>query len=353
MSPFFSIIIPVYNVAPYVRECLDSVLSQTFDDWEAICVDDGSADNSGTILDEYAARDSRFRAIHQHNAGVGAARNRGLDVASGSWVLFLDADDVWAINLLAILSDVISAHPDGRLFRFASETFADAWRMRETAASIREFRKIDISKEISMHDFSYGYFCCHVYSRELLDGIRFPRYRRGEDWCFLNRVMLERADAIWATEGVLHGYRVRAGSAVNTIPSPQVLCDEMDHRLDIMEMIDASPKKVEYKGDYWLEGYFTNTLPVIILDRQSDFGLIKKAWRERLPRLCVLKGLSLKGRWLLRLSLSRLFRPVGDFLIFTIPHLRCRSPILKPVARLYRRARHHGEFARKWLVHII
>lgn len=93
MTPFFSIIIPVYNVAPYLRECLDSVLAQTFTDWEAICVDDGSTDGSGAILDEYAARDPRFRVIHQTNAGVSAARNRALDVAKGEWVWFVDSDD--------------------------------------------------------------------------------------------------------------------------------------------------------------------------------------------------------------------------------------------------------------------
>lgn len=345
--PFFSIIIPVYNVAPFLCECLDSVLAQRFASWEAICVDDGSVDNSGTILDEYAEKDSRFRVIHQHNVGVGAARNKGLEVATGKWVLFLDADDVWNTNLLSTMADIIAAHPHGRLFRFGSEKFGDGKWAESVSERKCECHEIDISKEITMHDFCHYYFYCYVYSRELLAGIRFPRYVRGEDWCFLNRVMLERGDAIWATEGVLHGYRVRAGSAVNSIPSLQVLCDEMDHRLDVMGMIDAGPKKVEYKGDYWLEGYFTNTLPVIMLDRQSDFELIKEAWRERLPRLCVLKGLSLKGRLLLRLSLSRLFRSVGDFLIFTIPYLRYRSPILKPVARLYRRARHHGEFAEK------
>lgn len=91
--PFFSIIIPVYNVAPYLRECLDSVLAQTFKDWEAICVDDGSTDGSGEILDEYAAKDSRFRVFHQPNAGVSAARNKALDEAMGEWVCFIDADD--------------------------------------------------------------------------------------------------------------------------------------------------------------------------------------------------------------------------------------------------------------------
>lgn len=92
-SPRFSIIIPVYNVAPYLRECLDSVLAQTFTDWEAICVDDGSTDGSGAILDEYAAKDNRFRVIHQKNAGVSSARNVALDMARGVWLEFLDADD--------------------------------------------------------------------------------------------------------------------------------------------------------------------------------------------------------------------------------------------------------------------
>ena len=91
-----SIIMPVYNVERYLRECLDSLLSQTFVDWELICVDDGSTDGSGRILDEYAVRDSRLRPIHQANAKVHAARNRALDLAQGEWVGFLDPDDLIA-----------------------------------------------------------------------------------------------------------------------------------------------------------------------------------------------------------------------------------------------------------------
>ena len=101
MTPFFSIIIPVYNVAPYLRECLDSVLAQTFTDWEAICVDDGSTDGSGAILDEYAARDSRFRVIHQTNAGVSVARNVALEVVKGEWFSFLDGDDLLCKDALS------------------------------------------------------------------------------------------------------------------------------------------------------------------------------------------------------------------------------------------------------------
>ena len=98
--PLISVVIPVYNVASYLRECLDSVLAQTFTDWEAICVDDGSPDGSGAILDEYAAKDARFKVIHQPNAGVSVARNTGLNRASGGLVLFLDGDDLIPPNYL-------------------------------------------------------------------------------------------------------------------------------------------------------------------------------------------------------------------------------------------------------------
>ena len=94
--PKFSIIIPVYNVEPYLRECLDSVLAQTCADWEAICVNDGSTDGSLEILQEYAAKDARFRIINQPNKGLSAARNAGVHDANGEYILFLDSDD-WIV----------------------------------------------------------------------------------------------------------------------------------------------------------------------------------------------------------------------------------------------------------------
>ena len=92
-APRVSVIIPVYNVAPYLCGCLDSVLAQTFTDWEAICVDDGSTDGSGAILDKYALRDDRIRVIHQENQGVARARQVALDSCRGEWVGAVDPDD--------------------------------------------------------------------------------------------------------------------------------------------------------------------------------------------------------------------------------------------------------------------
>ena len=114
-SPLFSIIIPVYGVEAYLRKCLDSVVNQTFGDWECICVDDGSPDNCGKILDEYKAAfkgSQRFEVIHQKNGGVSVARNTALDVAKGEWVQFLDADDSLKLDFLERLSEDIRQNPD-------------------------------------------------------------------------------------------------------------------------------------------------------------------------------------------------------------------------------------------------
>lgn len=92
-NPVISVIVPVYNVEPYLCQCLDSLLAQDFDDWEAILVDDGSTDGSGAVCDEYATADSRFRVIHQANGGVANARNAALTEAVGEYICFVDPDD--------------------------------------------------------------------------------------------------------------------------------------------------------------------------------------------------------------------------------------------------------------------
>lgn len=102
--PELSIIVPVYKVEPYLRRCIDSILAQTFRDFELILIDDGSPDNCGTICDEYAAKDERIIVIHQKNQGVSAARNAGLDIATGKYVSFLDADDTFSENMFSIMT---------------------------------------------------------------------------------------------------------------------------------------------------------------------------------------------------------------------------------------------------------
>ncbi len=108
MIPKVSIIIPVYNVEKYLKECLNSVVNQTLKEIEIICVDDGSTDNSLSILEEYAKKDNRINLLKQENSGAGAARNKGLDSARGEYIYFLDSDDFLELNAIEILYNQIA-----------------------------------------------------------------------------------------------------------------------------------------------------------------------------------------------------------------------------------------------------
>ncbi len=101
--PKISVIIPVYNVEEYLEECLDSLLNQTFTDFEAVCVDDGSTDRSSDVLGQYVLRDERIRVIRQENEGLSCARNTGIDNAKGIYIIFFDADDLLCSTALETL----------------------------------------------------------------------------------------------------------------------------------------------------------------------------------------------------------------------------------------------------------
>lgn len=116
-KPTISVIVPVYNVEKYLEECVESVLSQTFTDYELLLIDDGSTDSSGDLCDQIAKRDTRVRVFHKSNGGLSSARNKGMDEAEGDWIVFLDSDDKWADK------DGL-----GRLYDYATRNNLDALR---------------------------------------------------------------------------------------------------------------------------------------------------------------------------------------------------------------------------------
>ncbi len=105
--PVISVIVPIYNVAEYISGCLDSILAQTFTEFEVICVDDGAQDESGSIAEMYATKDSRVKVIHQENKGLSGARNTGMDAAKGKYIAFCDSDDYYHPDFLKTLYDMI------------------------------------------------------------------------------------------------------------------------------------------------------------------------------------------------------------------------------------------------------
>ena len=118
MQALISVIVPVYNVAPYLRQCIDSILSQSYPYLEVFLIDDGSTDESGAICDEYAQQDSRVKVIHKSNGGLSSARNVGLSWASGEWISFVDSDDWLDTDIYQKCIDELERYPDLDLVRF-------------------------------------------------------------------------------------------------------------------------------------------------------------------------------------------------------------------------------------------
>lgn len=211
MQPFFSIIVPVYNVAPYLRECLDSVLSQTFTDWECLCVDDGSTDGSGAILDEYAAKAPRFRVFHQPNAGVSAARNLALDNAKGEWVWFVDGDDAIARCALQLLHEKLQLFPDAKAITLESaEERVDLANAFTSIAQTKNCQFIAEQIDDGILDFSRTAWNI-LFHRATIASLRFRSYRLGEDGLFALEYYCKIKKWL-KTDFKLYFYRERATS---------------------------------------------------------------------------------------------------------------------------------------------
>lgn len=206
-----SIIIPVYQVERYLPMCLDSLLAQTELDWEAILVDDGSADSSGFICDSYAKADSRFRVIHQKNAGAANAKNAGLNAARGTYVAFLDSDDTvdprWLEITLAAMkaADVVEYG-----FDLQRPCGYDATEILPAG----EFGAEEYLNQYIDH-WQCGLFWNKMFRAELLKEIRFRKERRCIDDEFFTYKVMSGAEKIVRITDVLYHYRQRKGSAVN------------------------------------------------------------------------------------------------------------------------------------------
>ena len=204
-----SVIIPVYNAEQYLKQCMESVLGQTLKEIEIICIDDGSTDNSLNILREYQKKDNRIIIFSQENQGAAVARNRGLDLAKGIYVAFMDPDDYYPdsevlLSLFEISCDKQALIAGGSLSLDRNGKFC---QLKYEFQDERIFLKDGfLLYEDYQYDFYYQRF---IYSKRLLDEnfIRFPLYRRGQDIPFFVEAMIA-AKKFYAVERVTYCYRV-------------------------------------------------------------------------------------------------------------------------------------------------
>lgn len=218
--PIVSIIVPIYNVEKYLRQCLDSVLAQTFSDWEMILVDDGSTDGSGKIADEYKTLDGKIRVIHQMNAGLSGARNTGLAVAKGKYIYFLDSDDyIDDILLEKTIECMESSNAEMLAFNFRFDDKKSGCQTTE----IKQGEIIIDSEESLLEYYAKTYmgwsisYCVwnKLYKRNIIESnnLRFEDTKEifAEDICF-NMYYGMYVKKVLLMSDVLMSYRIRQDS---------------------------------------------------------------------------------------------------------------------------------------------
>ena len=213
-APLLSIIVPVYKVENYLPKCIDSILAQTFTDFELILVEDGSPDNCPALCDAAAEKDARVRVIHQKNGGLSAARNAGLDAARGAWVGFVDSDDYIAPEMYEVLYQAVqSTGADLALCDYAE---VDEAGVPCQSMHVRLEKKVFAGQDLLKNatDSMIQPAWNKLYRRAVFAQLRYPEGKLNEDLFLIPEVCLQIQKAVVVPKA-LYYYVQRGGSIMN------------------------------------------------------------------------------------------------------------------------------------------
>lgn len=253
-----SIIIPVYNVELYLKDCLDSVVEQTHSNLEIILIDDGSTDNSGAICDDYAKNDRRINVIHQNNKGAAAAKNTGLDAATGAYIAFVDSDDYVSESWI---SDLLAEAIDNQ----ADIVECGFWKMYRN-----DNEAVDICSEVmTAEEYLAQYFSSWAnslfwnkfFSKDVIGSLRFHQEKRCIDDEFFTYKVISNASKIVRVDKNYYYYRQRLSSAVR----------DSDHKYQITkDAIDIRPERYE-----WIKNRYPSLKKYFLINDVNYFIYLK------------------------------------------------------------------------------
>lgn len=320
-SPSVTVIVPVYNVEPWLRECVDSILNQTFRDFELILVDDGSPDGCGAICDEYARRDSRVRVIHKENGGLSSARNAGLRIARGEYIAFVDSDDFIAPNMLRRLVDA-AAHfqADAVMFNYHAHYSPDyaGTKSQDSSFAAAVMGNGEFSKFLAHPDHWPACIVWNkLYKRHVWEDLFFPEGYIHEDEAVIHHVV-ERCRTIAIIEDQLYHYRqnistsiMGQGTRIATFDKLTALADRIlcAHKNGWQELTDSSIADYVYR--------LLNLLPRFprTAENEKYFRRMEDSLKTAFPYL--LKAKNVSPRHKVHLTLVRL----NSKLYCTLKHL--------------------------------
>ncbi|WP_261034218.1 glycosyltransferase [Streptococcus mitis] len=227
-----SVVVPIYNVEKYLRLCLDSLLVQTYTNFEVLMINDGSPDDSANICKEYLAKDRRFQYFEKENGGLSDARNYGIECSKGEYITFVDSDDWLKETFLADLYEAITrTGADIALSTYIK--YDDSTSVYEVPILGEYYERIWTSDEwirelpkIEMEDNSYSVTWAKLFKRDMFNVIRFPKGKLIEDTRTNIKLFLEASRITYIHKG-LYFYRIRGGSIIQTV-TEKLLEDVLD-----------------------------------------------------------------------------------------------------------------------------
>lgn len=227
-----SVIVPVYNVAAYLPQCLESILSQDHEDLQVLVVDDGSTDGSGEICDRYAQRDSRIQVIHQKNAGAAAAKNAALRAANGTYLSFVDSDDYLEPGVYGPMLALMKQHQADA----AQFNFRDVYKSHTEEQRSWQGQGCMDSRQYLLRfpqDWTCALLWNKLYRREIFDGVFFEEGHKIDDEYFTYRGFLKDRKIVWE-DRIVYNYRKRSSSVMASAQAAEQrlldAADAMDQR---------------------------------------------------------------------------------------------------------------------------
>ncbi len=280
MDSLISVIIPVYNVEKYLKQCIDSVIGQTYRNIEIILVDDGSTDSSGTICDNYAVNDSRIRVIHQDNSGAGAARNTGLKEATGDYIAFVDSDDWLELDAFSYMLTIINKNKADIVQCGFFDEYTDKTIKHSTPTENKQLNQIGYLR-LFTQDWTCALLWDKLYRASLLKDIFFETGRIIDDEFYTYQVVMNACLIARDVKPIYH-YRQRKSSVTGELSNlERIVRDKIDYLL--IRKRSISKKYPELRKEF--NRHFLIMMLFMINDADitlNAIGIIKRVLRSEI-----------------------------------------------------------------------
>lgn len=300
-----SVVVPIFNVEKYLAECIESILNQTYTKFELILVNDGSTDNSLEICNQYSKKDNRIKIVNKKNGGLSDARNAGIDIAKGEYIIFIDSDDFINKNMFKIMFDIAKSK-NADIVQCSYKEFYNKEDINDSSIINNEFEL----KELTPIEALYGFYdekksglttvaWNKLYKTKLFEGIRYPYGKIHED-VFTTYKLIFKANKIVCTETPLYYYRQRENSITTSKYNKNrlVILEAVKERTNFMKNVVKS----EELYNLGLKNYYCNMMNSYVKYKKSNpddketLKEIKKNSKKMFGELIKCNKLSIKRK---------------------------------------------------------